>query len=130
MKRNGMRHGRAAGKCTVIDKQTNNLKIMEQFTWGTKGVALKNHKLIENGGLKDVLQFSPLNKTIWLKCVCAARTAEQKQQQMELGHMRTNMTGWLNLAVGNENSQEFPCSPDHWGTDVLSLHCPTHPLTW
>jgi len=103
MKRNSIRHSRAEGEGTIVDERTNDQLIMEQFEWGTEGLARQDHHLIEDDELEDVLKLSALSKIVWLKDINAARTAEDARQRTELGRMRTNMTGWLNPQGGNDN---------------------------
>ena len=103
MKRNSMRHSRAEGEGTVADERTNDQLIMEQFEWGTEGLARQDHHLIEDDEIEDVLKLNALSKTVWLKDINAARTAEDKRQRTELSRMRTNVTGWLNPQGGNDN---------------------------
>ena len=49
---------------------------MEQFEWGTEGLATQDHHLIEDDELEDVLKLSALSKMVWLKDINATRKAE------------------------------------------------------
>ena len=49
---------------------------MEQFEWGTEGLAPQDHHLIEDNELEDVLKLSALSKIVWLKDVNTACRAE------------------------------------------------------
>ena len=77
---------------------------MEQFEWGTEGLAPQDHHLLEDKELEEVLKLSALGKIIWLKDINAARKVEDTQQCTELGRMCTNMIGWLHPQGGNDNS--------------------------
>ena len=103
MKRNSIRHNRADGEGTVVDERTNDQLIIEQFEWGTEGLAPQDHHLLESKTLEEVLSLNALDKILWLKDINAARKAEDTRQSTELGRLRTNMLGWLHPQGGNDN---------------------------
>ena len=87
-----------------MDKQTNDQLVIEQFEWGTEGLAPQDHHPLENETPGDVFRLNALDKILWLRDMSAARTAEETRQSSELGQMRANMTGWLHTQGGNDNS--------------------------
>ena len=103
MKRNSIRHSRADGEGTMVDERTNDQLIIEQFEWGTEGLAPQDHCLLEEETLEEVLKLNALDKILWLKDINAVRMAEDTRQSTELGQMRTNMLGWLHPQGGNDN---------------------------
>ena len=82
----------------------NDQLVIEQFEWGTEGLAPQDHHLLEDNELEEDLKLSTLSKIVWLKDINAARKAEDTQQRTELGQTCTNMTGWLHPQGGNDNS--------------------------
>ena len=76
---------------------------MEQFEWGTEGLAQQDHHLIEDDETEDVLKLSTLSEIVWLKDINTVCTAEDKRQCTELSQMRTNVTGWLHPHGGNDD---------------------------
>ena len=86
-----------------MDERTNNQLAMEQFEWGTEGLAPRDHHLLEDDELEEVLKLSALSKMVWLKDINAARKAEDTRQRTEPCQVCTNMTGWLCPHGGNDN---------------------------
>ena len=76
MKCNSIRHSQADGEGATVDEQTNDQLTMEQFEWGTEGLAQQDHHLIEDDKTEDALKLSALSETVWLKDVNAACTTE------------------------------------------------------
>ena len=103
MKQNSICHSRADGEGTMVDKRTNDQLVIEQFEWGTEGLAPQDHCLLEDETLEEVLKLDALDKILWLKDINAARKAEDTRQSTELGRMHTNMLGWLHPQGGNDN---------------------------
>ena len=93
MKQNSICHSQADDEGTTVDERTNDQLFVKQIEWGTEGLAQQDHHLIEDNETEDVLKLSALSKTIWLKDINVACTAEDKQQCTELSQMRTNVTG-------------------------------------
>ena len=103
LKRNHIRHKRAAEDGSPMDEESLDLQVQEQHEWGTFGLAAADHGLLTELSLTEVQKLGLIQKQAWLLNINAARKAEDMRARRALGNMQNFMNEWLAPAVTNEN---------------------------